>query len=262
MLNLFSRSIGLLLLLAPCVQADDLGILKESLKTAGQQLKAGKVLESSEIVEKSTKSLVDLVASAPAKDLAELKKLHIKADGEQGNYTRLEAHLRRYAARNTFDYFIHKDLGGFLRRELDFYIKNEVMHLDIEDLSVEPKIFLSTSSELLLRLRWMAVLHGKTPLSLALSGGVHKVHDAIKGIMAGADVLQTVSLILRHGPHALEALIFVRIRAGGQGVRLLLLAGKPIGEPVVQYGPFVMNTPEEIQQALRDYQSGKLAVAG
>ena len=33
-------------------------------------------------------------------------------------------------ARNTCDYFIHKDLGGFLRRELDFYVKNEVMHLD------------------------------------------------------------------------------------------------------------------------------------
>ena len=79
--------------------------------------------------------------------------------------------------------------------------------LDIEDLNVEPKLFLSTSSELLLRLRWMAILHGKSPLSLALSGGVHKVHDAIKGIMAGADVLQIVSLILRHGPQALEALI-------------------------------------------------------
>ncbi|GGD58540.1 site-specific DNA-methyltransferase [Pseudoxanthomonas indica] len=62
--------------------------------------------------------------------LAELKKPHIKTDGEQADYTRLEAHLRRYTARNTFDYFIHKDLGGFLRRELDFYIKNEVMHLD------------------------------------------------------------------------------------------------------------------------------------
>ncbi len=53
----------------------------------------------------------------------------------------------------------------------------------------------------------------------------------------------------------------VRIEAGAQGVRLLLLAGKPIGEPVVQYGPFVMNTPEEIQQALSDYQRGQLAVA-
>lgn len=44
--------------------------------------------------------------------------------------TLLEKHLTRYTTRNTADYFIHKDLGGFLRRELDFYIKNEVMHLD------------------------------------------------------------------------------------------------------------------------------------
>lgn len=44
--------------------------------------------------------------------------------------TLLEKHLRDYTARNTFDYFIHKDLGGFLRRELDFFIKNEVLHLD------------------------------------------------------------------------------------------------------------------------------------
>jgi adenine-specific DNA-methyltransferase len=44
--------------------------------------------------------------------------------------TLLEKHLSDYTARNTFDYFIHKDLGGFLRRELDFFIKNEVMHLD------------------------------------------------------------------------------------------------------------------------------------
>ena len=79
--------------------------------------------------------------------------------------------------------------------------------LDIEDLAVEPKLFLSTSSELLLRLRWMAVLYGKLPVSLALSGGVHKVHDAVKSVMAGADVIQVVSLILRHGPKALETLI-------------------------------------------------------
>ncbi|MDR0576554.1 MAG: site-specific DNA-methyltransferase [Candidatus Accumulibacter sp.] len=44
--------------------------------------------------------------------------------------TLLEKHLTDYTAKNTADYFIHKDLGGFLRRELDFYIKNEVMHLD------------------------------------------------------------------------------------------------------------------------------------
>jgi redox-sensitive bicupin YhaK (pirin superfamily) len=53
----------------------------------------------------------------------------------------------------------------------------------------------------------------------------------------------------------------VRLRAGAGGARLLLLGGKPIGEQVVQYGPFVMNTPEEIQQAIRDYQGGTLAAA-
>ena len=50
----------------------------------------------------------------------------------------LARHLAKFTARNEFDYFIHKDLGGFLRRELDFYIKNEIMHLDdIEHQSVE-----------------------------------------------------------------------------------------------------------------------------
>jgi redox-sensitive bicupin YhaK (pirin superfamily) len=51
----------------------------------------------------------------------------------------------------------------------------------------------------------------------------------------------------------------LRLEAGAQGARLLLIAGKPIGEPVVQYGPFVMNSREEIEQAIRDYQSGELA---
>ena len=44
--------------------------------------------------------------------------------------TLIQKHLNGYVAKNTFDYFIHKDLGGFLTRELDFFIKNEVMHLD------------------------------------------------------------------------------------------------------------------------------------
>jgi len=50
----------------------------------------------------------------------------------------------------------------------------------------------------------------------------------------------------------------VRVQAGGEGARFLLLAGKPLREPVVQYGPFVMNTREEIEQAINDYQSGAL----
>ena len=50
----------------------------------------------------------------------------------------------------------------------------------------------------------------------------------------------------------------VEVTAGTDGARFLLLAGRPLGEPVAQHGPFVMNTREEIEQAIRDYQSGEL----
>ena len=65
-----------------------------------------------------------------------------KAAPTPTNKTRtvLEKHLTQYTARNTFDYFIHKDLGGFLRRELDFFIKNEVMHLDDIEQESAPKV--------------------------------------------------------------------------------------------------------------------------
>jgi len=54
--------------------------------------------------------------------------------------TLLEKHLTEYTARNTFDYFIHKDLGGFLRRELDFFLKSEVLHIDDLDTGNERRV--------------------------------------------------------------------------------------------------------------------------
>ena len=67
-------------------------------------------------------------------EFAELLTVKSPTD-KNANRTLLEKHLTDYTAKNSFDYFIHKDLGGFLRRELDFYIKNEVMLLD--DLDVQ-----------------------------------------------------------------------------------------------------------------------------
>ena len=65
-------------------------------------------------------------------------------------------------------------------------------------------------------------------------------------------------LLGSHSAGILTAGDRIEITAGQEGARFLLLAGRPLREPVVQYGPFVMNTRQEIEQAVRDFQSGAL----
>jgi dihydroorotate dehydrogenase (fumarate) len=72
--------------------------------------------------------------------------------------------------------------------------------IDIEGLEAVPSLRLSDSSELLLRLRWLAVLCGRLRASLAVTGGVHTYVDAIKAVMSGADAVQMVSALLQNGP--------------------------------------------------------------
>jgi dihydroorotate dehydrogenase (fumarate) len=68
------------------------------------------------------------------------------------------------------------------------------------------RIHLSDSPELLLRLRWIAILRNQLNASLALSGGVHGPMDAVKAVMVGADGVQLVSALLRRGPGCLTAM--------------------------------------------------------
>jgi dihydroorotate dehydrogenase (fumarate) len=78
--------------------------------------------------------------------------------------------------------------------------------IDIEELEVERSLRLSDPSELLLRVRWLAILSAGLEVDLAVTGGVHKVEDAVKAVMAGATVVQVVSALLREGPELLAAL--------------------------------------------------------
>ena len=78
--------------------------------------------------------------------------------------------------------------------------------IDVEQLEVVPSLQLSDSSELLLRLRWLAILSGHFKGSLACSGGVHSHLDAIKAVMAGAHAVQLVSVLLKRGPEYLKTL--------------------------------------------------------
>ena len=77
--------------------------------------------------------------------------------------------------------------------------------IDLETMRVDPHIHLSTSAELRLRLRWIAILRGRVPVSLAATGGVHTAKDVAKLLLAGADVTMLASALLRFGPERLTA---------------------------------------------------------
>jgi dihydroorotate dehydrogenase (fumarate) len=79
--------------------------------------------------------------------------------------------------------------------------------IDIERLSVEPHLVLSTSNELRLPLRWCAMLRGRIDASLALTTGVHTGNDMVKGLLAGADVVMSTSALLKHGPGHARAML-------------------------------------------------------
>ncbi len=71
--------------------------------------------------------------------------------------------------------------------------------LDIENLEVVPKLNLSPSDALCLRIRWLAILYGHVPVSLAATGGIYEGKDAVKVILAGARAAMVCSAIFRHG---------------------------------------------------------------
>ena len=78
--------------------------------------------------------------------------------------------------------------------------------IDVKTLAPIVNVQLSDSSELRLRLQWMAILCGRVRSSLAVSGGVSTPDDGIKAILAGADAVQIVSALLRHGPTHADAM--------------------------------------------------------
>jgi dihydroorotate dehydrogenase (fumarate) len=71
--------------------------------------------------------------------------------------------------------------------------------IDLEELEVSHQLELSSSSELLVRLRWLAILSAQNELTFGVTGGVHRIADVMKAVLAGADGVQLVSEVLKHG---------------------------------------------------------------
>ncbi len=80
-------------------------------------------------------------------------------------------------------------------------------NLDVENLIVEPKVVLSTSADILMSLRWIAILYDNVHTSLAASSGVHTAEDVIKLVMAGADITMMCSALLENGVEHIKVVI-------------------------------------------------------
>jgi len=79
--------------------------------------------------------------------------------------------------------------------------------IDLDELRMADQLHLSTPDEALLRIRWIAILCGRTRLTLAATGGVHSQDEALKLLLAGADVVHLASCLLQHGPDKLTEIL-------------------------------------------------------
>ena len=79
--------------------------------------------------------------------------------------------------------------------------------IDLDTLSVVDRVQLSSSADTLLAMRWIAILRGNTGISLAATGGVHTAEDALKMLLAGADVVHIASALLKRGPQVLGEIL-------------------------------------------------------
>jgi len=79
--------------------------------------------------------------------------------------------------------------------------------IDLDTLCVVDRLHLSYPDEALLRIRWLSILHGRTHLTLAATGGVHSYEEALKLLLVGADVVHLASCLLQHGPARLTQIL-------------------------------------------------------
>ena len=84
--------------------------------------------------------------------------------------------------------------------------------IDLDSLRIVDRVQLSSSADTLLAMRWIAILRGRTSLSLAATGGVHTAGDALKMLLAGADAVHMASALLQRGPQALQEVLAGLVR--------------------------------------------------
>jgi dihydroorotate dehydrogenase (fumarate) len=155
-------------------------------------------------------------------DALELNVYHIAADPQQtGEATEMRYVQLLETLRATVDIPVAMKLSPFFSALPNFVKRIEQAgangvalfnrfyqpDINLKQLGMEDSLRLSSPDEVLLRLRWLAILRDQTSMTLAATGGVYGASDAVKLLLAGADVIHMASSLLQHGPARLTEIL-------------------------------------------------------
>ena len=143
------------------------------------------------------------LATDPATTSAEIERQAIETVREVKKVVTIPVSVKLSAFYTAFAHFA-QELDAAGADGLIIFNRFYQPDIDPEELTAMRTLHLSDSSELRLRLHWLAILSGRVRASLAVTGGVHTALDVVKATMAGAHVTQMVSALLMHGPSHLR----------------------------------------------------------
>jgi dihydroorotate dehydrogenase (fumarate) len=149
---------------------------------------------------------VYFIAANPKTDAAEVEKLYLDILGVVNESVEIPIALKLSPFFTTMASFAQRvDEAG--ADALVLFNRFYQPDINLEDLEVEPSLVLSTSDEMRLPLRWIAILYGRVKASLALTSGIHTSQDVLKAVMGGSDVAHVCSVLLKHGLERIGQLV-------------------------------------------------------
>lgn len=146
------------------------------------------------------------VAANPAQDAVAVEKMYIDLVREIKASIRIPVAVKLGPFFSAFASFAQQ-LDQLGVNALVLFNRFYQPDFDLDNLEVVPDIVLSTPSELLMRLRWVAILYGRIKADMAITGGVHTAEDVLKSMMAGANVAMMTSALLERGIEHLRTVL-------------------------------------------------------
>ena len=138
------------------------------------------------------------IAADPAQTAAQVEEMYLELVRQVKASVRIPVAVKLSPSFSSFSNFSSR-LDGAGANGLVLFNRFYQPDIDLENLEVTPDLELSTSTELRVRLRWVAMLYGRVKADLAVTGGVHTGEDVLKSMMAGAKIAMTTSALLHNG---------------------------------------------------------------